>query len=716
MVTEKKPSIYSDRSTIGSTDELDEYGVWVKSGPQDLPVDIVGEEFADLSMPDFDTDFGDESPDSDMSPRTLPDSFADGAGENPDLEVMDLQIPDIDFSVTEAEAAIADADVPAEDEFDTNFEDLSIPEEEPADEYAEDFNGEPFAEEPMGDFTEEPEEPMEAFIEEPFDDENPEDMGPELEDVPGGWDTEESSDEMPAGESLALEEDIPAESEPAVKAEDTSPDLSTRLLMKIADELASIRNELSALKQDFALVRAEAPAEEKAEAPQHGGFFSGEDDEKIALTGDELDNILNTADFTEEGGKIGEHDIDISLSEDPEDDLSLREKKEGEISFTDVADDPGADLGAEEPAVEDAETGEPGASGFEDGEEEIDIDFDDLGIDINISPDDFDMAEEEKAGTEKSLADMALDLATEEFSIDDLAVPGEESPIEENLMVEENLMDENRPEEDLFIEEGNPEAIDMGGEAEDSEVLRNLRSFGVEAMEPPPDEIAYLEDDPLAAEMAEDVFDGDISLDGDENFDAASLDLSGAVIDEPDLSAGITENPVNEPSLDDISLDGIEDINIELEDEQLEGAAEESMYEEPELPVPEKAEENETLEVSLADGDDSLAQIIPEGFEAGVEETPVSFDDDLETAFADDAVIDVPAESIGPAFETSAEAAAEPAGEDLDIPSGLKNELKTVLSYMDHLLESLPEEKIEEFAKSEYFDAYRKLFKELGLV
>ena len=29
MVTEKKPSIYSDRSTIGSADELDEYGVWV---------------------------------------------------------------------------------------------------------------------------------------------------------------------------------------------------------------------------------------------------------------------------------------------------------------------------------------------------------------------------------------------------------------------------------------------------------------------------------------------------------------------------------------------------------------------------------------------------------------------------------------------------------------------------------------------------------------
>jgi hypothetical protein len=50
-----------------------------------------------------------------------------------------------------------------------------------------------------------------------------------------------------------------------------------------------------------------------------------------------------------------------------------------------------------------------------------------------------------------------------------------------------------------------------------------------------------------------------------------------------------------------------------------------------------------------------------------------------------------------------------------EIPSQLKNELKNVLAYMDKLLESLPEEKIEEFAKSDYFDTYKKLFEELGI-
>ena len=50
-----------------------------------------------------------------------------------------------------------------------------------------------------------------------------------------------------------------------------------------------------------------------------------------------------------------------------------------------------------------------------------------------------------------------------------------------------------------------------------------------------------------------------------------------------------------------------------------------------------------------------------------------------------------------------------------NIPDDLKSEIKSVLSYMDQLLENLPEDKIAEFAQSEQFDTYKKLFKELGL-
>ena len=80
--------------------------------------------------------------------------------------------------------------------------------------------------------------------------------------------------------------------------------------------------------------------------------------------------------------------------------------------------------------------------------------------------------------------------------------------------------------------------------------------------------------------------------------------------------------------------------------------------------------------------------------------------------------LDLPVEEAPETAAAPAETAGPPGTgtEDGGIPSNLKQELKTVLSYMDQLLESLPEDKIEEFAKSEYFDTYKKLFEELGLV
>ena len=52
---------------------------------------------------------------------------------------------------------------------------------------------------------------------------------------------------------------------------------------------------------------------------------------------------------------------------------------------------------------------------------------------------------------------------------------------------------------------------------------------------------------------------------------------------------------------------------------------------------------------------------------------------------------------------------------DTPIPENLKGELRSVLNYMDKLLDSLPEEKIQEFAASDHFKVYKRLFEELGL-
>ncbi len=70
-----------------------------------------------------------------------------------------------------------------------------------------------------------------------------------------------------------------------------------------------------------------------------------------------------------------------------------------------------------------------------------------------------------------------------------------------------------------------------------------------------------------------------------------------------------------------------------------------------------------------------------------------------------------------PTVQTSIEASEtkEVSDRSNEIPADMKEEIKSVLAYMDQLLENLPEEKIAEFAQSEQFETYKKLFSELGL-
>lgn len=62
--------------------------------------------------------------------------------------------------------------------------------------------------------------------------------------------------------------------------------------------------------------------------------------------------------------------------------------------------------------------------------------------------------------------------------------------------------------------------------------------------------------------------------------------------------------------------------------------------------------------------------------------------------------------------ETEKGTAAESLTEDKRhlLDSERYEDIKKLLSYLDKLLESLPEDRIDEFARSEYFDLYRKVF------
>jgi hypothetical protein len=143
------------------------------------------------------------------------------------------------------------------------------------------------------------------------------------------------------------------------------------------------------------------------------------------------------------------------------------------------------------------------------------------------------------------------------------------------------------------------------------------------------------------------------------------------------------------------------DSTEEVDLEALAAEAEELEDNVPEAPVVEDLEIGE-LE-SLAD-------------EAGPADSPQK---EIEISFEGDLADDVEAlqESVDSAALADEVAEAEEVHEagSAGIPDNLKDEIRTVLKYMDHLLEALPDEKIQEFAGSDYFVMYKKLFEDLGL-
>jgi len=208
---------------------------------------------------------------------------------------------------------------------------------------------------------------------------------------------------------------------------------------------------------------------------------------------------------------------------------------------------------------------------------------------------------------------------------------------------------------------------------------------------------------------------------GDFNGFSADLDehdipdtLPDSIFEVPDLEASIPVEPahvnkieedtsylegsdLSDTILDDLSIDEPELEIIDFNDEKLE---------EPEL-------DEFNIDLSAMDSAFPPEQDVSIPLEVEAEEEPVA----MET---------VPAEALSPEMELEPVPPAEPLPETnggqptppsgmAALPVDLKDEIKSVLAYMDQLLESLPEDKIEEFARSEHFEVYRKLFEELGI-
>jgi hypothetical protein len=646
MADEKKPSIYDD----GSSSELDEYGVWVTSEPADVSSDeLTGDNLTDLEaeLGTFEAQPLDEAGDDlEMSFDTL-DLPDEEEAPQEELNIEDILAEDDDFTDNEILlnesleelGKVKEIDDSGEKEIPSIDSDIHAEKSERLVASAELAGHTDIEEKPVATYSNATEVFMDNLLDDsPFDEDEDEEIPATQEEEeelgkPTPTETIESVEEIPivaetpdkatdeykndsideasfdadaalaeAGisidiieekeevapeievpveqvEEVPTETEIPVEqaTEPTTEPEslmketpesqkiEVAPNLSTELLLRIAEELSAIRKELSSLKQNFLehedkeSVHETIPDEEESVTVPSGGFFDDSDDEKIALTGDELDDILMSADFTEEAG---------------------------------------------------------------------------AGV-----TDDFETVADEE-------------------------IPEQEASAE----VEE--------EQVIYTEK-------------DSEELQKLREEGVVVpITSAPEDTGFLE--------AEEILQDEEALAIDEY-----LDLSDAVIDEPDLQ--VIENPVQEPALEGISFD---DAILDMGDEEVEEPqAEEELAEEPEaeillpeeepvLEIAEPATESIEEEPALEIAEPAAESIAYEEPAPPIEETP-------------------PAELIQDTKDT---AETQPVETLAEIPLNIKDELKTVLLYMDQLLESLPEEKIEEFASSKYFDTYKRLFAELGIV
>ena len=417
-------------------------------------------------------------------------------------------------------------------------------------------------------------------------------------------------DEIPA---------VPATSEEkiadATAGKDAEIAASTNsILSQIVSELASLKSEISGLRNEFEEIKskeAAVPTESPAQKEENTGFFSenGEDD-TIALSVDELDNILNNAEM------VNEEQNDSN------------EDKENEIS---------------EPAIENAEESTSEESKSEEKFEEPEI-----------------------SELEETISD------SEQNELPDYISDEEESDAQNDIFVP-------KPESTNLTEENLVQDEDIPGEDSSNETVS-------ENAEP---------------ELSSD----DLSI-GDFSFDDGAQDEISSESILPEEAEPLASKPAEndetkaeEAPAETETVENTEPENAEISEEPAVS----------EIPT-EKADES-TIDEPFDFGNESTA-------DNGEKSIAIS-NDELENLLAPEPSI---SESLTDAnldyLASDAEigkAETEEANPTSTIPGNLQKEIKSVLSYMDQLLENLPEDKIAEFAQSEQFETYKKLFKELGL-
>lgn len=468
-----------------------------------------------------------------------------------------------------------------------------------------------------------------------------------------------SSEEMPAGTGssrkqqtvdyeLAITEEDNVQSAPVIdeiksdsvtqnKEETTETTVNNELLEKIVSDLSGLKDEINSLKNDLAELKekntldnissgqndGEQPAESEIELPvqsepaeEPGGFFnSDEEDDTIALSGDELSNIVSNADFTEE-----------TAEPDTQYDESTEETVTEEQPEQELPEDFSADFSNDTPF-----------GGIEDTV--IPDEEPDSGLSMDINE---EILEEPNLDDIETNADIPEEI--EIPKVDDIAETQDEEPTLDDILVESSSTD--------FM---------------DSVTDSTNMQPDIEITEPVEPELAE-EEAAITKEEADDIT-SEYSADTAENTEPV-LDEDTA-LELPEESSSDAENTAEESTDDIFNETAIEDAQ-HTQDAMMNDIM------------------NEAPSVDNALSEENVDYLS--------KDNTVLSDDEAAVA------------------ESEPEPSAETEQTDTsDLPSDIKEDVKSVLLYMDQLLENLPEYKIMEFAKSEQFTTYKKLFNELGL-
>ena len=468
-----------------------------------------------------------------------------------------------------------------------------------------------------------------------------------------------SSEEMPAGTGssrkqqtvdyeLAITEEDNVQAAPVIdeiksdsvtqnKEETTETTVNNELLEKIVSDLSGLKDEINALKNDLAELKekntldnissgqndGEQSAESEIELPvqsepaeEPGGFFnSDEEDDTIALSGDELSNIVSNADFTEE-----------TAEPDTQYDESTEETVTEEQPEQELPEDFSADFSNDTPF-----------GGIEDTV--IPDEEPDTGLSMDINE---EILEEPNLDDIETNADIPEEI--EIPKVDDIAETQDEEPTLDDILVESSSTD--------FM---------------DSVTDSTNMQPDIEITEPVEPELAE-EEAAITKEEADDIT-SEYSADTTENTEPV-LD-EDAALELPEESSSDAENTAEESTDDIFNETAIEDAQHTQD-----AIMNDIMNEAPSV-------------------DNALSE---ENVDYLSKDNTVLSDDEAAVA------------------ESEPEPSAETEQTDTsDLPSDIKEDVKSVLLYMDQLLENLPEDKIMEFAKSEQFTTYKKLFNELGL-